>query len=59
MELRGSSPELVKKEEQVYDSHPSQVAAAFRTESISLHIIIDTYLAAARDDETLFLRRLE
>lgn len=39
----------------MYDSHPSQVAAAFRTESISLQIIIDTYLAAARDDETQFL----
>ena len=38
----------------VYDSHPSQASAVFRTESINLQIMIGTYLAV--QGETLFQR---
>ena len=54
--LRGLFPVVVKKEGQVYDPHPSPVAAAFRMESISLQIMIDMYLVVAREDETPFLQ---
>jgi hypothetical protein len=37
----------------LYDPHPSPDTAAFRTESMSLVIIIGTYLAVARDDQTV------
>jgi len=55
--LLGSSPETAGMWwlARVYDSHPSQASAVFRTESINLQIIIGTYLVV-REDETLFRR---
>jgi hypothetical protein len=43
----------------VYDSHPSSSDAAFRMESISLEIIIGTYLVMVQDGETLLLQWME
>jgi hypothetical protein len=37
----------------VYDSHPSPVTAVFRMESMSLDIIIGTYLAVVWDDQAV------